>query len=793
MRYGTGLLGPFLGVLCFSAQAVAQPSVALLPDQGTVALPPQESRASGAVAVTLSGIAPTEVTLKATPLSAGEAHGFVHFPENDGHDTIRLDTPALNCATGATCSVPYFVTDLWPAGSYSGTFEADAWKSGQRLASASISVVRLPSSFHPVIASDQMHDGRISVDVDGTTPTTFLLSVQNPAGSAPHQVELLACPEAGVEKGCAPPGQQGTPRTVSFQPTGFWLPPGSSQTVSVTVQPCPTLQPCASTMIVMDGSGSGEAVPTLISVNQHSSSTWRQLWLLFATVLGSLVSLVLNNLFPTVRAKQSAREAIEQIERRLKDCLNAGNALLDILNSERTRLKLVLHQISFTNPAKQADLQGVRQATAGLLEDVELARHLSLLRADADGAILPIKVHAALRAKLLEAEEALCVSDKDSATSRLNEAQAILVQAKADTEQKNLGSTLGDSIRKLIQERGVRRAPPPGAPAGTPPPALEQPPQRNRCVSRIIEQLDADAQETQASPRDLLDTEHDFYIADVWTEYMERKLDEFHEDNRPPQEAQAWDDRRKDWIKFSEILLDCLRKIPSSDQTQLLINLLRHDTTLGDIERALQEKKGHIKCDPNPKYLDPIEVAFVVTDPSLSNIAAVRQLLSYNWSFGDGTSPPPNVDRCTHYFKKPRPRLAVRRWRVKREPAPVSYDVSVSVTIPFSKVEPVKFTDNVKPRVPQSLSVSRVTDGVGFAVTAAVAVITAFGTKYATSLPNVVGWGDCLTAFLLGFGLDQLRDTVMSSAPSRVPSDSRASVATSAVPGAAPGMAAKTP
>jgi hypothetical protein len=47
-----------------------------------------------------------------------------------------------------------------------------------------------------------------------------------------------------------------------------------------------------------------------------------------------------------------------------------------------------------------------------------------------------------------------------------------------------------------------------------------------------------------------------------------------------------------------------------------------------------------------------------------------------------------------------------------------------------------------------------------FAVTTAIAVVTAFGAHYGSSFPNVIGWSDALSSFMFGFGLDQLRNTV---------------------------------
>ena len=77
-------------------------------------------------------------------------------------------------------------------------------------------------------------------------------------------------------------------------------------------------------------------------------------------------------------------------------------------------------------------------------------------------------------------------------------------------------------------------------------------------------------------------------------------------------------------------------------------------------------------------------------------------------------------------------------------------------------------------------------DLLSFTVTAAIAVVTAFGAKYATGVPNVIDWPDCLTAFMLGFGLDQLRDTV-STPPT--PGSAPPSAALAPQPAAAPAAA----
>jgi hypothetical protein len=66
-----------------------------------------------------------------------------------------------------------------------------------------------------------------------------------------------------------------------------------------------------------------------------------------------------------------------------------------------------------------------------------------------------------------------------------------------------------------------------------------------------------------------------------------------------------------------------------------------------------------------------------------------------------------------------------------------------------------------------------------FFISVAIAVATAFSTQYASGVPNEITWSACLTAFMLGFGLDQLRDTI-SPASAASPTANPQPAATSA-------------
>jgi hypothetical protein len=744
-----------------AGSAAAQPALVTLgSEQATMTLPASATDTSGMIDVTLGDVPPSSVSLQAAPLTFGDRYGFVHFPAAQDHDTVTLDSAALACQAGKTCAVPFTVTGLWPPGLYQGSVAARI--QGQTVASAPLRVLRLASGFHPVVNSSLIHDGVIVVDVNGSTPTRFLLTVQNPTGSPGHHFTLATC-LASAQRASA---SCGSSTTVSFLPPDFWLEPGAAQTVSVAVPHCPTDAPCSVNMVVGDTEDPADTTQMVISVNQHDPLSLRQFLLLVFTVFGSSVSVLLNNLFPTTRAKQAIRDDMKRAGDALRDCPNAGDALLDALGAEETRLKLVLRQISFYDSTKAASLESARQAAAALLANVALARRLSILRTDADGALLPIKIHAWLRGKLRDAEEALRAGDADSGRARLDEAQAQLTQARNDIEQAQLRQTLGADIDRLMLERGIRPKAAADAAQNAPTSSVKQRADRDPSIMVIVAQLDQDQRDyAKLSPTDLLDSERDFYVADVWTEYMERKLDEFRPPASDPARADpAREARREEWVEFSRAFLQCLRRAPNSDQTQTMLDLLRNDVSLQDVARAVSANQARIEADPQPTYLEAVDIGFVLTDPALRDVPAVRRLMSYEWSFDDGTSPPPNVDRCRHYFRPPPADLYSWFGVVAKR----RYTISVKVSVPFTAAVEHAFSQDVTVRPSHSSGVSRLTGWTTFLLTAAIAVITAFGAKYAGGVPDTVGWPDLLTAFSLGFGLDQLRDAVTPPAAGSV-------------------------
>jgi hypothetical protein len=101
-----------------AASTSAQPtsvSATLVPDHATLAIPVPKGQTDGLLQVTLNGVEPRNVTLRASPLTVGDSYAFVRFPDS-GSDLIRLDNEKLQCEAGKDCTVHYEVYGAWAAG-----------------------------------------------------------------------------------------------------------------------------------------------------------------------------------------------------------------------------------------------------------------------------------------------------------------------------------------------------------------------------------------------------------------------------------------------------------------------------------------------------------------------------------------------------------------------------------------------------------------------------------------------------------------------------------------------------
>ena len=169
--------------------------------------------------MTLIGVDPADVTLRASPLTLGDSYAFVRFPDSN-QDLIGLKD---KCQPGKECEIDYEVYDAWATGTYQGTIGAYAPRGSRCDADLGGS---------PTSPSDRSSPARqcaTAVSCLMQPRSSFLLSMQNPAGSPPQNILLSAEP---ADPDCAASAD------ISFAPSQFRLQPGSSQTVIATAAQC---------------------------------------------------------------------------------------------------------------------------------------------------------------------------------------------------------------------------------------------------------------------------------------------------------------------------------------------------------------------------------------------------------------------------------------------------------------------------------------------------------------------------------------------------------------------------
>lgn len=730
-------------LLLFAQHAHGQPpntGVALVPDHATLAIPPGKGVADGLLHVTLNGLDPGSVTLRATPLALGDAYAFIRFPDS------RTDVIGLSdlCQAGKPCVIRYEVYDAWATGTYQGFI--DAYTSQGKIGSTPIAVVHPAIAFKPVIASEAMHDGRLVFDATGAS--SFLLSVQNPVGSPPHHILLSSEPSGDT---CQP---------ISFAPADFSLMPGAAQTVIASVAPCLGAGDTRfATLRTMDADDKGLWTDTVVALSRHQPTAVRQLSLFGFVVLGSFISVLLNNIFPVSRIKNGLRNDLHRADETLRDCVNASPALQDSMAAEAMRLRLSLQLIHWYDANKLPATREAEHGVAALTAAAKVAQQISALRSSVDGAILSIATHAVITGKLRDAEEALIAGDAIAANDRMTEAQAKLTEAAADVAQRSLRIALAGDLPRLLRDRGILVDVPGqgGQPGDTTTHAmtqvLQQPDDRHPRIAALINQLSRDTLDLERLPaQEILDIERDYYVAYIWTEYVEGKLSLFAD----PKLAQ----RLPAFKRLADALLDCLVRNPKSEHTQELLELVRSDLTPDEIAESLARGEARIDCDPRPKYLETVNVAFAFTNPLLNDVAAARRLLTYSWEIDDGTTPPPNVERFRHYFRRGQSGVPEEVRHITLH-VQVPFTDGAAVTLPAKEVRPRHAGGSWWKFEPMELA--------SFTVSTAIAVVTAFGAHYAQNVPDVVTWSDWLSSFMLGFGLDQLRDTVTPGVSSGAP------------------------
>lgn len=623
------------------------------------------------------------------------------------------------------------VDDLGEYGTYVGKVvvrNAD----GEVVSLHDFKILRPAPRFAPELEGEGVADGRLSLRRSVFWPETFNFTVKIPEASSTRRIRFCfqEVRKAGSST-CDAPGVRITPDPARVDPEGGGSPVKVAVDGSAKFDGLLWLidaQSCPDGSEEVDECHLRTAVPAMILPPAWDIVLW--------VAIGAILSVMLNQMLPASRTKRSNYNRIMELRSKIQSSTEPGADLRMVLNAEQHRIRGVNSEIFWFSPGKKERFDEVNQLIENLARKVDLVARLSALREyfRREGIIPQSRRQRDIDCLLLQSEGALVDGDLDEAESKLDEAD----KKKSEPETDGAGdrrSELAKRIREL--------------PAQKP----ERPPYIQNLILKLRSKLQKGNKiDPAASDEGLPQLEHEYAKAALY-EVLEQTLcdHDFGE-----QELK---------LKY-----DFSRRLAAEDfygaRSLLSVRITPHEIceTLDKINSG--NLGARIRVEPvNPEERQSAVYEVEFDEPRLNYLEA-RRLVQFVWDFGDGTARTRGV-RCVHHFpltvlwRNPLRRLQ-RLQLVKG-----SYERTVSVEMSASDDEresTAKTDTKVRVRGPTKRSVGlTLFELFSFVLVTAVAVISAFGAEYA----NLVGestYSTWLTAFLFGFGLDQIRDRTVNPA-----------------------------
>ncbi len=704
---------------CSQLAGAADVAVTAVSEPATIRATYQQTSQSGHIIIsTTAEKGLPALSLRAWTLTSGNAFATVGFPGNGGKDSIELAaTPELKR------DIPIDITGLDVPGSYTG--KVDVTVTGQTTGTVvTIAVTRDDPNFAPVVGGPAYKDSRITITAaDSSEPASF--TVQLPTNNRKRELEIVL--------------GQSLSEGMTVTPQRFTALPGEQRVVFLALTDKMKLGTLTGTLTIRDVAHPDLAVELFVSATKVRNTTWRTILLLSFVLGGALVSVLFNNIFPVSLAKRRNRQALTECEAAIRACGTVSTTLRSALFAEAARLRLVNGSFSWYSTTKAEQIQQVRTLLKVLQDCVDAANSISNQRAMAAMAgPIPIRLLLQVEDKLTTAENNLVDRKLDAAKAKVDEAANLLTNGSTPANLAVLRTDLIRDIEKLLDVAG----------AGD---------QRPDSIAALVAKLEAARQIPEGiEAADLLKLERDHYIARTF-------ICDF-EHNRIADSNLA---------QFEAKFLSSLRDDTTSTTTRLLISLAQQKLAPADVAAAITPDQARIETADKIQVYEMGDFRFVFKDPALQRIGAARRLCTYEWNFRDGTVTPPS-DFCRHFFLAPRRgglygRIrgwlgALVRWLVGGERPEQRRDITVTVTPPLNTGEPTPFNKTITLLPKQDHGFGAIGIEVAtFFVSFFMAVCAAFGTQYAT-LPTADSLSVFITAFLFGFGLDQIRDKTTTAA-----------------------------
>jgi hypothetical protein len=713
------LLFIFSGAL---ATAQDLPAVTLAMDPASLVVGPEATASSGIVIVTIAdGRGLPAMTLRSRPAKVGEHLAFIRFPDNNNKDWILLPAQSADRA-----EIQIEIVDVLASGVYEGLIEAMISGRQNVASTAKVAVYRADSNFAPAFEGEMVKNNRVEFTTSSSN-REFVFSVQNPSTGIERVFKLALEPptDATVKQQEASSREtQNTLSALSFHPATFRLRPGQEQAVVARVRDG---LPSGSSFHVIKISDAN--TPTLsknmvVALKVPTSPWGWPTWLTLGLVLlGAVLSLLLNNIFPPSLAKRRNRQLLNDSSAFIRNCTKASGFVQSALLAENSHIRLLNGQILSFSTTKAAQLSEIDRLIKNLEEKQQVAYRISTLRdSAARNTDLPARMEVALEEDLLEAEEILLDGEVENAKAKVEEATRLRTTGLSETYLKQFRLDLPGEIQTLLENIAGGGA--------------SNDPFISQCVTRLKNHQNAIA---TLQVLQLLALERDYHTVNIYMNFEE-----------------AVGGRQK-FDSLRAPLLALLKSNSASPEVSRLLSLVRHDIALSDIETAIKQSKFSLKWAPKmPRAYELADFWFEFDNPQLQNVPAARRLPSFEWDFDDGISSP-LYERARHFFQSRRGGWQ-SPWRKMGRKIPYTVPVTLQVKPPYSAEPSVSKKETITIREPAShgwgaVGIQLTSFGVSFIL----AVLLAFSTQYAV-IPELNSFTAYLTPLLFGFSLDQIRD-----------------------------------
>ena len=683
------------------------PSVSLFVQPTTVMVPHDQTQADIHVRVQISNESALPFIVRSRPLPQGQSYAPVSFGQ-ENTDFVEIDDQRPPREVKSSLLLPVHINNLTASGASEAIVDATSLATGETLATAKISVLKLGSGFDPEITSEHLKNNQL--ELQGEPGQQFVIHVANPQDAATRTFWLSIEPSGVLSVSPQELTLQGGQAEQAFVQLDGNVPPKSAHHVlRVTAK---------------DDTKLFET--TLIHVTDASVAKERLLLLFGIVLTGAGISLIINNVFPVTSTKSRHRMTLAQLEAQIRGASRVSASLRSALLQEATRGRLLNANLSWYNASKNEDMEVIQRVLDTLQRRVDAVETIGASRLTAEQAnLLPITARYEIEELLRRAEEAVADGHLDAAIAHVAKAAERRDQSTAPPAQDELRQALEKKIKDLLGRQPAQK--------------------RDERASALLVQLrDALPRIKDMAPSTLLETERDYNALYTYIETGESAL------MRNPGDVAIAD--------TVSTFLGLLTANPLAPSVVWLRELLDSDLSLKAVEDSVNEGAGQIVCNRTPRTLELNDYRFEFTDPRIAVVPGVAQLASFEWDFKDGTdTTEPRVSQRKHsYEKKMARRYCWQAWR------PTEVTITVKVTAPLSQVSKQhSCTLHTRPARDAGWGVFGM-HALRFGVTSLVGVCAAFGSQYAVA-PDDVTISTYVTAFLFGFSLDQVRSKTTPS------------------------------